>query len=193
MTGYELNDKGVVYLIEAIGVLAISDYKYVRKLMSRKGWEKRTQLSPGSRNYELNTAPVKTLVEIEDFFHGGWFEMLSGIDGDRVLDRIERECDEAVRKNGEAEETRIKGRGRKHKAHAPGSGRKPSTTWEQLRPVDPELAGLLESQQITRATLAAEMGVMHKTLCVALARDISPRMIGRIKEAAASIISKRTR
>ena len=193
MTGYELNDKGVVYLVEAIGVLAVKDYRHARNILSRKGWEKRNAKTPQqSVNYEIVTSPLKTMAELERFFLDGWFEMLSGIDGRRVLDKISRECDKELARAEAVKEQRSQ-KSRKHKTHAPGSGRKPGTDWSVLRKRDPELAGLLEMMKVTRATLAVEMGIEYRNLCVTLHQNLSDQTLRRIKEAVASLIGKRTR
>ena len=66
----QLNDDGVQMLIEAICVRAADDWR-LGKLKERTYGHKSSMVA-----------------ETERFFRSGWFEMLTGLDGKAVLERL---------------------------------------------------------------------------------------------------------
>ena len=73
LTFAELNDRGCQHLVEAIVARAADDYRYARMR------ERLTQ--------------HKSLVaaECEQFFRSEYFELLTGLDGEAVLQRLDKE------------------------------------------------------------------------------------------------------
>ena len=68
----QLNDDGVQMLIEAVLVRAADDYRLGRLK---------------ERTYGHKSAVV---MEVKRFFRSAWFEMLTGLNGDAILERLER-------------------------------------------------------------------------------------------------------
>lgn len=68
----QLNDDGIQMLIEAVLVRAADDYRLGRLK---------------ERTYGHKSGVV---MEVKRFFRSAWFEMLTGLNGDAILERLER-------------------------------------------------------------------------------------------------------
>ena len=74
----EMNDKGVQNLIEGIVRQAADDYRNAR----------RGELRSRDQGHYIPSALKR---ECERFFRSSWFEMLTGLDGEAILEKLEAE------------------------------------------------------------------------------------------------------
>ena len=167
-----LNDRGVQALSAAIIVQGIRDYNYCRNAVATN---RRGEKQDGDRCYE----PEARLYELEKFFRGRWFGVLSDeMDGEHLLSILKgMPSSRLISYSGW-----MKGRCRDK-----GASRK---SWAKLG-MHPTLQKRLWEHRISQTDICREIGADNSTVACWLKKGLKPDQLGKIAEAAERIIKRR--
>lgn len=166
-----LNDRGVQALSAAIIVQGIRDYNYCRNAVETN---RRTEKMDGDRY-----APEMRMNEIERFFRGRWFCVLSDeMDGERLLSILKGMPSSRLISYSGWMKGRCKDKGASRKS------------WANLG-MHPELQARLWKHRISQTDICREIGADNSTVACWLKKGLKPDQLGKIAEAAERIIKRR--
>ena len=166
----ELNDRGIEMLSAAVIVQAVRDWCYCRSVIEAG----KRETDKHRRDGEICYMPIKRLEDVERFFRGRWFCILTDINGEELIEKL-RELN--VRRIS------IDSLSTKER-------RQTSASWQRLGAF-PELQEILWANGITQGNVCAEIGISDATLATWIKQGLTDKRLRLITGAADRIMERR--